>query len=78
MTDAELIFTSLAELSTRHIAEKDQATGFDENAVSAKKGGGVAGRARKDFERLAGKKVVSASNFLSAPKKKFRLAGSNH
>jgi len=65
MTEAELIFTSLAELSTRQIAAKDLATGFDKNAVAAKKGGGVAGRARKDLERLSGQKVVSKSNFLA-------------
>ena len=70
MTEAELIFTSLAELSTRHIAEKDLATGFNENAVSAKKGGGVAGRARKDFEKLTGDKVVSKRNFLAAGENK--------
>ncbi len=72
MTEAELIFTSLAELSTRHIAKKDLAVGFDKNAVSAKKGGGVGGRARQDFEKLSGQKVVSGSNFIS-PKKKRKL-----
>ncbi len=55
MTEAELLFTSLAELSTRNVAEKDLATGLDENAVAAKTGGGVAGRARKDFEKLTKK-----------------------
>jgi hypothetical protein len=65
MTEAELIFTSLAELSTRQIAAKDSASGFDKNAVAAKKGGGVAGRARKDLEKLAGQKIVSKSNFLT-------------
>jgi DNA-damage-inducible protein D len=32
MSEAELIFTALAELSTRQIAESDQATGLKENA----------------------------------------------
>ena len=72
MTEAELIFTSLAELSTRHISEKDLAVGFDKNAISAKKGGGVAGRARQDFEKVSGQKVVSGNNFIS-PKKTKKL-----
>ncbi|MFA5024623.1 MAG: Bro-N domain-containing protein [Patescibacteria group bacterium] len=70
MTEAELIFTSLAELSTRHIAEKDLAIGFKKNTVSAKKGGGVAGRARQDFEKLSGQKVISSNNFISPQNKK--------
>ena len=31
MTDAELVFTALAELSTRQIAETEKAKGFEEN-----------------------------------------------
>jgi hypothetical protein len=69
MTDAELLFTSLAELSTRQIAEKDIAIGLKENAVSAKKGGGVASRAKQDFEKLTGSKVVSKNNFIAPIKK---------
>jgi len=75
MTEAELIFTALAELSTTHIAKKDKAKEYDENAVSAKKGGGVARRARKDYELQTGQKVVSESNFLPDEKKSKRLKG---
>jgi DNA-damage-inducible protein D len=32
MNEAELLFTALAELSTRQIAEADRANGLDENA----------------------------------------------
>jgi len=39
MTDAELIFTALAELSTRQIAETVKARGLKENKIPAKKGG---------------------------------------
>ena len=35
MSEAELIFTALAELSTRQIAESDDATGMDENKTAA-------------------------------------------
>ncbi len=68
MTDAELLFTALAELSTTNVAKKDTAKGYDKNAVSAKKGGGVAKRAKKDYELQTGQKVVSKNNFL--PKKR--------
>jgi len=37
MSEAELIFTALAELSTRQIAESDQAQGLNENAKAGKK-----------------------------------------
>lgn len=64
MSDAELLFTSLAELTTRNVAEKDLAVGLKENAVSAIKGGRYTGKAKDDFEKLTGKKVVSDDNFL--------------
>lgn len=70
MTEAELLFTALAELTTRQVAQKDLAIGLDENAVSAKKGGKLAGRAKDDFEKLTGKKVVSRENFLGSGKRK--------
>lgn len=50
MSEAELIFTALAELSTRQIAETSQATGLDENKIASKKGGGIAKSARKELE----------------------------
>ncbi|EKD43372.1 MAG: prophage antirepressor [uncultured bacterium] len=69
MTEAELIFTTLAELTTRNVAEKDLAIGLGENSISAIKGGRYAGKARSDFEKLTGKKVVSENNFLPPVKK---------
>lgn len=68
MTEAELIFTALAELSTRAIAESEQATGMPKNKVAAKKGGGIAKKARLELEEKTGRPVVSGSNFLP-PKK---------
>ena len=64
MTEAELIFTALAELSTRQIAESVNATGMADNENAAKKGGGIAKRARKELENKTGTKVVSGSNYL--------------
>ena len=68
MTDAELVFSALAELSTRQIAETENAKGFEENKIPAKKGGHIAKNARKELEEKTGKKVVSGANFLEAPK----------
>lgn len=68
MTDAELVFTALAELSTRQIAQTLQAKGLNENKIPAKKGGGIARRARIDLEQKTGRKIVSKNNFLSKGK----------
>ena len=64
MTEAELIFTALAELSTRQIAETMEATGLPENTTAAKAGGGIAKQARKQLESQTGKSVVSGQNYL--------------
>lgn len=69
MSEAELIFTALAELSTRQIAESENATGMKENKISAKKGGKIAREAREKLELQTGQKVVTDSNFLPASKK---------
>ena len=71
MTEAELIFTALAEMSTRQIAEAEQAKGMPKNKVAARKGGGIAKKARLELEQKTGKSVVSGSNFL--PPKKGRI-----
>jgi len=63
MTEAELIFTALAELSTRQIAETEQARGFEKNKIPARKGGRIAKNARLELEQKTGKKVVSGENF---------------
>ena len=68
MSEAELIFTALAELSTREIAETENAEGFDENKIPAKKGGKIAKDARKALEQKTGKSVIAGENFLP-PKK---------
>ena len=70
MSDAELIFTALAELSTRQIAEVENAKGFEENKIPAIKGGRIAKRARLDLESKIGKKVITAKNYLEVKGKK--------
>ena len=73
MSEAELIFTALAELSTRQIAESADATGMAENKTAAKTGGGIAAQARHQSESQTGKSVVTKANYLptaaSRPKK---------
>jgi DNA-damage-inducible protein D len=64
MSEAELIFTALAELSTRQIAETDEAKGLQENAKASKKGGKIAKNARIQLEEQTGKNVVTGENFL--------------
>ena len=69
MNEAELLFTALAELSTRQIAEVEQAKGVNENAQAGKKGGAIAKNARQALEAKTGKSVVTSENFLK-PKNK--------
>ena len=65
MSEAELIFTALAELSTRQIAETTTATGMAENQTAAKTGGKIAKRARLELEAQTGKRVVTGENYLA-------------
>ena len=73
MSEAELIFTALAELSTRQIAEAEEAKGLQENAKASKKGGGVAKNARKELESKTGKSVVTGESFLPPAKEKKKI-----
>ena len=73
MSEAELIFTALAELSTRQIAETENAKGVQENAVAGKKGGKIAKDARLALEEKTGKKVITKENFLPPIKDKLKL-----
>ncbi len=70
MSEAELIFTALAELSTRQIAESEGAMSMGENKTAAKAGGGIAKKARKELEAKTGKKVISSENYLPPASKK--------
>lgn len=74
MSEAELIFTALAELSTRQIAETEKAKRVQQNAVAGKKGGKIAKDARLALEQKTGKKVVTNENFLAPTKGKKKLS----
>jgi hypothetical protein len=64
MSEAELIFTALAELSTRQIAETGNARGIDENKKASVKGGRIAKKARVELELETGISVITGKNFL--------------
>lgn len=64
MTEAELIFTALAELSTRQVAETASSKGLPANKKAAVTGGSIARRAKLELEKETGKKVVSSENYL--------------
>jgi hypothetical protein len=66
MTDAELIFTALAELSTKQIAESDSAESLPQNIVAGKKGGKIAKDARLALEAKTGKKSAIRRKFSTS------------
>lgn len=70
MNEAELIFTALAELSTRQIAETIKAKGIKENKAASKAGGSVAKDARKNLEFKTGVNVITGENYLTKKKDK--------
>jgi len=73
MTDLELIFSMLGEAATTEIARKQDAQGFCENKVAARKGGWIAGEAREKLEVETGENVVTPENYLTEPESKKRL-----
>lgn len=75
MNDLELIFSMLGEASTTEIARNKDAQGMSGNKESARLGGSVAGKARRDLEKKSGKKVASKGNYLKVPQDKKLLKG---
>lgn len=72
-TDLELIFSMLGEAATTEIARKQDAQGFPENRVAARKGGRIAGEAREKLEVETGESVATTENFLTEPESRKRL-----
>ena len=70
MDDLELIFTMLGERMTTEISKEEEPDTFDENKNVAKRGGNVAGNARKNAEKELGRSVVSKKNYLGKDDKK--------
>ena len=70
MDDLELIFTMLGERMTTEISKEEEPDTFDENKNVAKRGGNVAGNARKNAEKELGRSVISKKNYLGKVDKK--------
>lgn len=70
MTNLELVLNMLAEASTTEISKKEKPETFPENRKVAKKGGGVAGEARKSLEKKLGKSIISPSKHQGLISKK--------
>lgn len=64
MTDLELIFTMLGERVTTEISQQEKPDSFDESKNVARRGGKVAGIARKETEKELGHSVISSENYL--------------
>ena len=76
MTDLELIFTMLAETTTKNKTIEKDAQGFDESKKAAIEGGSATGKAIEAYEKETGAKVVSPENFkdqIKAAKEQKRL-----
>ena len=77
MDDLELIFTMLGERVTTEISKKEKPETFNENKDVARRGGKVAGNARKETEKELGKPVTSKENYLSEPENKKKIEKNN-
>ena len=64
MDDLELIFTMLGERVTTEISKKEKPDTFPQNKKVARRGGKVAGTARKETEKELGRSVISKKNLL--------------
>lgn len=67
MSDLELIFNMLGEAATTEITRTRDARGFNENKDTARRGGKIAGDARKKLEKESGRKVITSENYLEQP-----------
>ena len=64
MTTTELILNMLAETATKDIANSSNPDGLEENKEVCRKGGSIAGNARKEIEEETGKSVITRQNAL--------------
>ena len=69
MKELELIFTMLGERVTTEISEKEQPETFNESKKIARRGGKVAGVARKETEKELGRSISTPKNFLPGQNK---------
>ena len=65
MSDIEVALADLGEIAAREIAKKKNPKGLNENIEVARRGGKIAGNARKDLENELGERVVTSNNALN-------------
>ena len=73
MNDLELIFSMLGDRISTEITRKEDAQGYEAVEGAAKRGGKVAGNARKETEKELGRPITSRENYLAEPEKKKKL-----
>lgn len=64
MTDLELIFTMLGERVTTELSRQEKPDNMTKHKSVAKRGGKVAGNARKETEKELGRSIISSENYL--------------
>lgn len=64
MSTTELILNMLAETATKDIAKSSNPQGLEENKKVAKRGGSIAGNARREIESETGKSVITSKNAI--------------
>ncbi|MDP3948236.1 MAG: Bro-N domain-containing protein [bacterium] len=69
MDDLELLFSQLGEAATTEITKTEHPQGFEKNKHVSRRGGRIAGDARRKLEIETGRKVVSGENFLPPEKR---------
>ena len=62
MTTTEIILNMLAETATKDLSAEEKPDGFNESVAVARRGGRIAGNARKELEEELGKPVISSQN----------------
>ena len=64
MTTLEIVLNMLAEATTTELTKTNNPQGLAENKQVAKRGGSIAGNARKEIENETGKPVVTSKNAI--------------
>ena len=62
MSTTELTLNQLAEVATRELSRQEKPEGFEQNQDIARRGGSVAGNARRDLESQLGRPVITPKN----------------
>ena len=64
MSTLELVLNMLAEATTAELTSAENPVGFEQNIHTARRGGTIAGNARKEIEKETGKPVITSKNAI--------------